>query len=192
MTALRKELANAVHNENYDITEDGIYFPQQGVLASGEYFDRQNGGDWSRTGNLIVTEGLAHILNVALGTTPKPANYFLALFNGSAAPAANWTGATFAASASEVVSMSEGYTSPTRPIWTPTNTATASIDNMTAVASVTFATASQVNVTGVGMLTASGKGATTGVLVSAAKYPVTRVFQDGDLYDVGYRLSLTV
>lgn len=192
MTALRKELAKAIHKENYDMTEGGVFFPQQGVIASGMYFDRINGGDEEETKNLIVNEGLVHMLNVALGTTPKPANYFLALFNGAAAPAANWTAATFAASASEVVSMTEGYTSPTRPIWTPANTATPSIDNMTAVATVTFATASQVNVTGVALLTAGGKGATTGALISAAKYSVTRVFQDGDIYDVGYRLSLTV
>ena len=116
---LRKELAAAIHHENFDVTAEGIFFPKQGVMASGEYFDRINGGDWERTPNLIVTEGLAHILSVALGATAKPAGYFLALFSGAAAPAANWTAANFAAAASEIVSMTEGYTSPTRPAWTP-------------------------------------------------------------------------
>lgn len=190
---LRNELAKAIHHDQYDLTPEGIYFPKQGVMASGEYFDRINGGEWERTPNLIVTEGLAHILSVAFGATPKPAGYFLALFSGAAAPAANWTAASFAAVASEIVSMTEGYTSPTRPVWTPpASTAVNSIDNMAAIASVTMATAGQLNVSGAAMLTNSTRGGTSGALVSATKYAADRVFQNGDTYDIGYRLSLTV
>lgn len=89
--------------------------------------------------------------------------------------------------------MTEGYTSPTRPVWTPpASTATASIDNMAAVAHLTMATAGTINVTGAALLTNSTRGGTTGVLISASKYAATRVFQNGDTYDVGYRVSLTV
>lgn len=190
---LRKELARALHAENYDVTDEGILFPRQGVMASGEYFDRVNGGAWERTPNLIVTEGLAHILSVAFGATAKPAGYFLALFSGATAPAANWTAASFAATAAEITSMTEGYTAATRPAWTPpSSTADGSIDNLGAVASVTIATASQLNVTGAAMLTNSTRGGTTGALISATKYAAPRVFQDGDEYDIGYRVSLTV
>ena len=192
MSNLRNELAIALGREQYDLTDDGVYFPRQGVLAAGEYFDRINGGEWQRTKNLIPTEGLAHILNVAMGSTAKPAGYFLALFSGAAAPAANWTAASFAAAASEIVSLTEGYTNATRPAWTPVNTSTGSIDNMASVASVTIATSSQLNVTGAAMLTNSTRGGTTGVLVSATKYAAARVFQSGDTYEIGYRLSLTV
>lgn len=165
----------------------------ESVYARGEYFGRVNGGEWAKEGdNLIVLEGLAHILNVALGTTAKPAGYYLALFSGSAAPASNWTAASFAAAASEIVSLTEGYSSPTRPVWTPANTATSSIDNMASVASLTIKTASQLNVTGAALLTNSTRGGTTGVLVSATKYASARVFQNDDVYEVGYRLSLTV
>lgn len=189
---LRNELARELRAERYDITDDGIYFVRPGVQVSGEYFDRVNGGDWLRTPNLIVNEGLSHILNVALGTAAKPAGYFLALFSGAAAPAANWTAANFSAAASEIVSMTEGYTAATRPAWTAANTSGNSIDNMAAVASLTIATASQLNVTGAALLTNSTRGGTTGVLVSATKYAAARVFQNGDIYEVGYRLSLTV
>ena len=189
---LRQELAAELRAERFDLTPEGVYFPRQSVLAAGEYFDRVNGGEWARTPNLVVNEGMAHILNVALGATAKPAGYFLALFNGAATPHANWTAAGFAATAGEVVSMSEGYTSPTRPAWTPGVAATNSIDNMAAVATVTIAATSQINVTGAAMLTSSMRGATTGVLVSATRYAAERTFQNGDTYDIGYRLSLTV
>lgn len=192
MTATKQQLAQAMQAGAYQETDEGIYFPQHGITAKGEYYDRINGGEWTRTENLIPTEGLAHILNVALGTTPKPASYHLALFSAAAQPQASWTAASFASTASEIVSMTEGYSSATRPTWTPANTTTNSIDNMAAVAKVTMKTASSLTVQGAAMLTNSSKGGTTGALVSASKYAAPRVFQDGDTYEIGYRISLTV
>lgn len=189
---LASTLLAAVSANDYTENADGSITTGQGITAKGEYFDRINGGEWTRTENLIPTEGLAHILNVALGTTPKPTGYYLALFSAAAQPQANWTAASFASTASEIVSMTEGYSSATRPVWTPTNTSTNSIDNMAAVAKVTMKTASSLTVQGAAMLTASAKGATTGALISASKYAAPRVFQDGDTYEIGYRISLTV
>ena len=190
---LRQELAADIAAERFDVTANGIYFPRQGVVANGEYFGRVNGGAWAKEGdNLIPTEGLAHILNVALGTAAKPAGLYLALFSGATAPAANWGAASFAAVASEIVSQTEGYTAATRPVWTPLNTNTGSIDNLASVASLTIATASQLNVTGAALLTNSTRGGTTGALVSASLYAAPRVFQNGDIYELGYRINLTV
>ena len=190
---LQREVSKALAQGDFQVTDDGILFPRQGILAQGEYFGRVNGGTWEKEGdNLITTEGLAHILNVALGATAKPAGYFLALFSGAAAPAANWTAAGFAATANEITSMSEGYTAATRPAWTPGTATANSIDNLTAVASVTIATAASLNVTGAALLTNSTRGGTGGVLVSASKYAAARTFQNNDTYEIGYRLTLTV
>ena len=191
---LASALLSAISANDYTENQDGSITTGNGITAKGEYFDRKNNEEWQRTENLIPTEGLAHILNVALGTTPKPASYHLALFSAAAQPAANWTAASFATTASEIVSSTEGYSSATRPTWTPTNTATNSIDNMTAgnVAKVTIRTASSLTVQGAAMLTSSSKGGTTGALISASKYATPRVFQDGDTYEIGYRISLTV
>ena len=189
---LASSLLAAVSAKDYTSNDDGSITTGQGITAKGEYYDRINGGEWTRTENLIPTEGLAHILNVALGTTPKPASYHLALFSAAAQPAANWTAASFASTASEIVSMTEGYSAATRPTWTPAKTSTNSIDNMAAVAKVTMKTASSLTVQGAAMLTSSSKGGTTGALISASKYASPRVFQDGDTYEIGYRISLTV
>ena len=192
MTQLKKELAQAVHNENFYLTDKGIYFPKQGILARGEYFDRINGGEWMRTPNLVVNEGIAHILNVALGAKAKASGYYLALFSGSTAPAANWTAANFASVAGEIVSLSEGYTNATRPQWNPTDTNGNSIENLATVASVTIATTSQLNVTGAALLTNATRGGSTGTLISATKYAAARTFQNNDVYELSYRLSLSV
>ena len=194
MPTLQQEAAREIRAERFDITPEGIYLPRIGARAAGEYFGRVNGGAWQKEGdNLIVTEGFAHLLNVTFDTsTAKPAGYYLAIFSGNTAPAANWTAASFAAVASEIVSMTEGHTGATRPAWTPAKTTTGSIDNMAAVASLTIATSSQLNVTGAALLTGSARGGTTGVLVSASLYAAPRTFQAGDIYELGYRINLTV
>ena len=193
MPTLQQEVAREIRAERFDITPEGIYLPRLGARAAGEYFGRVNGGAWQKEGdNLIVTEGFAHLLNVTFDTsTAKPAGYYLAIFSGNTAPAANWTAAAFAAVASEIVSMTEGHTGATRPVWTPAKTTTGSIDNMAAVASLTIATSSQLNVTGAALLTGSARGGTTGVLVSASLYAAPRTFQAGDIYELGYRINLT-
>lgn len=193
MPTLHQKAVREIRAERFDITPEGVYLPRLGTMATGEYFGRVNGGTWQKEGdNLIVNEGFAHLLNVTFDpTTPKPAGYHLAIFSGNTAPATNWTAASFAAVASEIVSMTEGHTGATRPAWTPAKTTTGSIDNMAAVASLTIATSSQLNVTGAALLTSASRGGTTGVLVSASLYAAPRTFQAGDIYELGYRINLT-
>ncbi|ULJ66641.1 hypothetical protein [Wielerella bovis] len=196
--SLNKALLGELQKERFDITQNGLIFPALSVGVQGEYFYRVNDEPVQTAKNLITAEGLTHILNVAMGTTPKPTAYYLALFAGSAAPQSNWTAANFAAVANELTSQAEGYTNATRPVWTPSVAVNNSIDNMggggddvSKAVKVTIATASQLNITGAALLTAPAKGATTGALISAAKYPIARTLQNGDVFYIGYRLSLT-
>lgn len=189
---LKQAIAKDLNNEVFDQTEEGIYFPRHGFNISGEYIDRINDGPWVRTKNLIPKEALIHLLNVGIGTKAKPAGAYLALFSGSTAPADNWTAVNFAAVAGEIVSLTEGYTNATRPQFIPTDSINEKyVDNFANVARVTIATSSQLNVTGVALLTNNQRGGTTGVLLSATKYAAARVFQDGDTFDIGYRISAT-
>ncbi len=187
------DITQAIERGEYTETENQITFNKLGGISfKGEYFDRINGGEWQRTDNIVVNEGISHILNVALGGKAKTAKYYLALFSGSTAPAPAWTAANFAAVAAEIVSGTEGYTNATRPEWVTVDTNGNSIDNMAAAAQLTIATSGTLTVTGAALLTNSTKGGTTGTLVSASKYPVARTFQNGDIYEIGYRLSATV
>lgn len=189
---LHSALMQDARNEIFDETNEGIYFPKHGIMLRGEYTDRVNGGDEIITPNLIPKEALIHFLNVALGKKVKPAGAYLALFSGAAAPADNWTAANFTATANEIVSLTEGYTNATRPEFISSDSTDQKyIDNFDNVARVTIATTSQLNVTGVALLTNNVRGGTTGVLLSATKYPATRVFQNGDIFEIGYRVTAT-
>ena len=189
---LQQVLLKDARNELFDETEAGIFFPKHGIMLQGEYMDRVNGGEATFTQNLIPKEALMHVLNVAIGSKAKPAGSYLALFSGAAAPADNWTAANFTATANEITSLTEGYSNATRPEFVPSDTSEQKyIDNFGNVARVTIATTSQLNVTGVALLTNNQRGGTTGVLLSATKYPATRVFQNGDVFDIGYRITAT-
>lgn len=196
MTKRIHDIANAIARGEYEQTEAGVYIPALKGIATGEYFGRVNGSEWEKEGdNTLTVEGLVFMLNVALGATAKPSGLYLALFAGTTAPTTNWTASNFASVSSEITSQTEGYTSATRPAWTPSAAAAgsgaATIDNIAAAASLTIATASSLEVNGAALLTNSTRGGTTGALVSASKYSATRVFQDGDTYSLGYRVALT-
>jgi hypothetical protein len=59
-------------------TESGIYLPDHNLVASGEYFDRVNGGEWQTTRNLVVNEGLGTFAECGFRLKAKPAGYYLA------------------------------------------------------------------------------------------------------------------
>ncbi|WEE79473.1 hypothetical protein LZ683_08970 [Comamonas testosteroni] len=191
--ALAAELLAEVLADRYDVSASGVYFPRQSVNIAGTYRSTDASGKSVDSHNRVTKEGLLHLLNVSLGKAPKPAQYYIALFSGSAAPADNWQAANFAAVASEIVSLSEGYTLATRIPCDYENASTDThIDNYGREVEVTFATAASINVTGAALLTASGKGATTGTLVSASLYPAPYTFMNGNTFKVGYRVEMTV
>ena len=163
------------------------------LKPQGTFFIRTPGNDWEAFSNLVTDEGFTHLLGVAMGTLPKPTGLYLALFSGDTSPAANWTGANFATVANEIVSLSEGYTSATRPQWTPPHNPAnpAAIDNLGTPAPVTIAATGELIVTGCALLTSNVRGGTSGSLIAAVKYPIARKFQNNDTFDIAYRLTLT-
>lgn len=93
----------------------------------------------------------------------------------------------------EITSMTEGYTSPTRPVWTPP-ASTATLHRQHGRGGAPDDGHGRHH-------QRDGRGAADQwhprrhhfrVLISASKYAATRVFQNGDTYDAGYRVSLTV
>ena len=190
--SLARALLESVHAQRYEYTKEGVVFPREAAMLAGVYTVHAPGGRREHR-NLVTKEGLLHLLNVALGTTPKPTGYYIALFSGSSAPASNWAASNFSTVASELVSLTEGYTLATRiPITFANASADTHIDNHGNEVEVTFATSNAVNVTGSALLTSAAKGSTTDTLVSASLYPAAYTFQNGNTFKVGYRLELTV
>lgn len=177
------EFKRYLDNHKYEVSDAGIEFPRARVAIFGEYED-----NYGRTPNLVPTEGLNHILMVALSNTAKLNNFYLALYSGNYTPTAALTAANFVATATEIVSGTEGYSEATRPVWTPTITSAGVMDNYAAKADFTIVTATSLTIRGAAVLSDAVKGATTGVLISAAKFTADRVEANGNTYSLGYRI----
>ncbi len=176
------EFKSYLDNHQYEVSDTGIEFPKASVMLFGEYED-----NYGRTPNLITTGGLNHILSVALRDGSKLNNFYLAIFSGNYTPTAALTAATFAATATEIVSGTEGYSNATRPQWTPAAPASGQIDNYATKAEFNIVTASQVTIYGAALLSDAVKGSTSGVLISAARFASSRTEYNGNVYGLGYR-----
>lgn len=190
MNKLQTHVAQAIKREQYDITPEGVIV-KGGIKLSGTYIEGVNGKDWREHKNLIPDAGILYILGAALYSTSKITNWYVAPFAGSTAPAANWTASNFASTASEIVSPTEGYAAATRPQWVPSAPAAGQVDNLAAKASFTIVTATSLSIAGAAVLSDSGKGSTSGTLVSASKFSTPRIVYNADVWDCGYYIRLT-
>lgn len=180
------EFKGYIDNHKYEVSNEGIEFPTGNVLVHGEYFD-----DYGVEPNLLPTEGLNHLLMVALSNTAKLNNFYLALFSGDYTPTAAIKASTFSATATEITSGAEGYSQATRPVWTPGSAVSGQIDNNATKAAFNIVTASSVTIRGAALLSDSVKGSGVGVLISIARFGQDRLEYNGNVYNLGYRVRLT-
>lgn len=176
---------------DYEFSDGGVLL-HSSALLKGTYFEKHADGEVVPVfSNLLPGEGIASILDVALGARAKYAGFYLAPFANAVNPAANWTAANFAATAGEITSLTEGYSETTRPLWEPAATAGGVVGNLDNLAVFSIVCTSTLNISGIGLLSSDVRGGTGGVLVSAGRYPSVRVVNNGDGFTVGYTVSLT-
>lgn len=186
-----REFAAALRNHQYEVSDAGIHFPKQKVTASGLYTHSVNGMDEREDANIVVTEGLTHMLGVVLGDLTALPDWYFGLFSANVTPVNTWTAANFTANATEITSNTEGYSETTRQAFVEDAAAAGSINNTASKAAFTIATATAITVWGAGLMSSNVKGGTTGTLMSAAKFSAARTLYDTDVLNLGYTLSLT-
>jgi len=185
-----KELMKFYADGDYEVVDGGILI-HRSALARGRYYHTVNGEDERVDPNLLPTEGINYILDIALGDVVNPAGIFLALYSGAVSPTSNWTAANFSSNASEITSQTEGYSNATRPAWTPAAAAAGVIGNLATRATFNVVCTSAINVAGAALLTDGTRGGTSGKLYSATRYQSVRVINNGDSFEVGYEIELT-
>jgi hypothetical protein len=170
--------------------EDGGILIHDSAMLRGTYRTWINGEGEQIDHNLLPTQGIAYLLGL-LGSTNKETAFYLAPFSGNVSPAANWTAANFASNATEITSLTEGFSNTVRPTWIPGSVAAGVIGNTAAVASFNIVCTSVVNIAGMGLLSSNVRGGTGGLLLSASRYGAVRVVNTGDTFEVEYNISLT-
>jgi hypothetical protein len=185
-----REFKGRIENNQYEVTDTGILFPAAHAVIFGEYVHDVNGQDERVDHNLLPTEAVTYILDVALRNQAQLPSWFLALFGTAYTPTAGITAATFPATAGEITSVTEGYSETTRQVWTPAPANGGVIDNTASKATFNIVTSTQLMIRGAALVSSSVKGGTTGVLASISRFNVDRVQYNGDVFNLGYRVRL--
>lgn len=189
--ALAKDIRRAIRTNKYELSEEGVFIPGANGYGNGVFIEYVNGQEAGINKNRLVDQGLVHLLNVVLGGEAKQAAWYVPLFSGNVSVAANWTAATFASQASEIVSTTEGYAGANRPTWTGSAATTPTMNNNAAPALYTIATAATLTVRGAALISSQARGATTGVLWAASRFANDRQLQNGDEYGIKYSTTFT-
>ena len=181
----KAEFARAMRNFRYERTEHGVWFPAQKAGFGGIFETSVDGSGWAKHKNTVTLEYLDAILNGYFNASSAPVGFYIAPFTNNTATSSALTAATFAATQGEYT----GYTQATRVGWTSNGPSAAqTVSNSNAPAEFTIG-ASAVNITGAGLLTASAKGGTTGVLVAAALFSSPNSLNPGSTLKVKYSLA---
>lgn len=185
----RRAIAGAIMAGRFEQTDDGMFVPALGgltlggrytaiVSCEGQEIERSN------TFNLIPNEGLGYALDVLLHSgTAKPSNWYAAPFEGNYTPVATVTAATIVAAATECTAYSES----TRVAYTAAASASQVSSNSASLANFTFNATKTIY--GAFITTTATKSATTGKLLSAARFSTSHAVQSGYVLSLGYDLT---
>lgn len=163
------------------------------LKAKGSYIfqhvrDGQVIDEW-REDNLVVDEGINHLLDVGLSNGTANPTWYVGLYKNNYTPIAGNVMATFggAGVANEVTTE---YSESTRPTWVEAGAVSKSITNTASPAAFTFTPAST-SVYGAFLTSVNTKGGTTGVLFSAVKFSAVRTMLATDVLNVVYTVNAT-
>lgn len=162
----RKLFKNAFKREKVEFNQN-----EHTVIVDGKYgvvgtYETNTG---AIAHNTMTTEGQLYLLKTGLASGTAEASWYIALWNNAVTPAESWDAATFASTAGEITSATEGYTG-SRPAWTPDTPLAEPMKNSAAPATFNIVSASSVSIQGPALISSATKGGTSGVLLSAAPF----------------------
>lgn len=181
---LRREIVN----RRYELTDDGrILLPRAKILLGG-VFEHEVIRDGKSLGvyrdrNIVVNEGLNHILGAVFNAATQITAWYVGIFEGNYTPLATDTAANITANSTECTAYDEA----TRVAWVEAAPSGQSITNSASKA--TFTMNATKTVYGAFLVSASAKSATTGTLVAASKFAAARSVVDNDSLLLTYTLS---
>ena len=135
--------------------------------------------------NLVVNQGLNHILDVVLHATAAVSPWYVGIYEGNYTPLATDTAATIVAASTECTAYDEA----TRQEYVEAAASSQSTTNSASRATFTFNATKTIY--GAFLSSVSTKSATTGTLLAADKAATGKAVTSGDQLLVTYTLTLT-
>lgn len=186
-TKLKREIAKTIRNNHYEVSEDGIFLPSSHLLLGGRFGNQviRDGvaSEWEYSDNIVVNEGLNHVLSIVLGAGTQITSWFVAIFSGNYTPVATDNASNIASNSTEAT----GYSEANRIAYVPDAVSGQNIQNATTTAD--FSINSSFTAFGAFLVSASGKNATTGTLIAASRFSASRAVVNLDTLRVTYGLT---
>ena len=172
---------------DYTKTESGLLVPHSkiavGGVFKGQILRNNEIIDEFEDHNLVVNEGLNHMLNVTFNGATQIGTWYVGVFEGNYTPVATVTAATITAASTETTA----YTSSTRPEYVEAASTTQSITNTANRASFIFNATKTIY--GAFLVSSSTKSGTSGTLFSAARFSTSKNVESGDELLLTYTFS---
>ena len=167
-----REIGRHLRNRKWEATPGGILIDRGGMnaLMNGAFIDTLNGEDPQLSPNLVVDQGLIHVLNTVFAGAAQVTQWYIGLFSGNVTPQPNWTAANVVANATELT----GYAPSTRPGFTVAPVSAPSLGNTGSEANFAFDASGPYIARGAFLISVSNKGSTTGVLMAATRFAADR------------------
>ena len=170
-----REIGRHLRNRKWEATPGGILIDRGGMnaLVNGVFEDtlyRDGGADRQISPNLVVSQGLIHVLNTVFAGAAQVTQWYIGLFSGNVTPVANWTAANVVANSTELT----GYAPSTRPGFTVAPVSAPSLGNTGSEANFAFDASGPYIARGAFLISVSNKGSTTGVLMAATRFAADR------------------
>jgi hypothetical protein len=172
----------------FDIAQDGAVFNVGGdLIKAGGAWNVWDDKGWSdNPNNIIVTQGLNYLLDVALGGGTQYATFHVFPFSGNVTPVETWTAANVTANSTEITAYDEA----TRVAYVDAAASGGIMTNSASKASFTFNASG--NLYGFCVVSASAKSSTSGVLFSGVRLTsAPKTFADDDVINAAYTVTLT-
>lgn len=187
MAKHRAEALRRLRSGQYEVSDNGVVLvPAMGLSFAGHWETQVGDEPWHVDPNIVVNEGILHILDVALDQGAANSAFYIAPFNGAVTPAASLTAATFTGTTTEFTN----YDETTRVAWANDAVASNAIGNNTTPATFTISTGGG-TIRGAGLISASAKSATSGKLIAAARFNADKVMAAAEELRVKYIITGT-
>ncbi len=152
--------------QDHTIQMRGVY--EGIILRAGKVIDR------FRDINLVVNEGLNHILNVEFNGATQVTTWYLSVFEGNYTPVAGLTAATYVAASTECTA----YADSNRPTYVEAASTAQSLTNSASRGSFVFNATKTIY--GAALLSVATKSSGSGTLFSAARFSTSKAVESGD------------
>ena len=184
---MRKEFAKAIQANQYEVGPEGLFLPKQKIWLGGVFeTDVCRDGELlgvERSPNIVVNQGLNHILDVVFHNVTQVATWYIAIFKGNYTPVATDTAANIASNSTEATE----YTETTRQEYIEAAAASQSITNTANKAKFTIN--ATVTIYGAFLVSTNTKSGTTGTLAAASRFASQRDLVNLDELLVTYTLT---